>query len=342
MARFLCMLALILTLAIPAQARLMGPDSIADLVERVSPAVVNLDTVSRQKNPLSELDPFFHRFFSNEIPRLPRYFEQRGVGSGFLISSDGLIVTNYHVIKGAGKIKVTLPSGTTYEGKVIGRDSPSDIALVKIEAGGLPTLSFADPAKIRVGDWVVAIGSPLGLKTTVTAGIVSALNRDVQIKEGVAFIQTDAPINPGNSGGPLLNMDGEVIGMNTMIAANAQGIGFSIPVSTIKEVIGNLQANGKIERPWLGVTLGATPVGSDNGILVRDVAHDGPAEKAGLSGGDLILEVDGKKPEDPRSLLRYVASRKVGATIHLLVSRSGQKKQLYVRLEAIPETMGGE
>ncbi len=325
-----------LLLSLPAGAApvMLGPNTIADLVEKVSPAVVNLDTVAKSRNPLSELDPFFHRFFSSELPRLPRFFEQHGVGSGFLISADGLIITNHHVVRDAGSIKVTLTDGRQFEGKVIGRDPLSDIALLKIQAERLTTVKFADPRAIRVGEWVVAIGSPLGLKTSVTAGIISALNRDVQAKGGVSFIQTDAPINPGNSGGPLLNLEGDVVGMNTMVASNAQGIGFSIPVATIQEVVASLRTAGKIERPWLGVTF-AYP--AFEGVLIREVLRRGPAEKAGLLGGDRVLEADDRKMQDAGDLIRYIASRKVGAFLRLLISREGHKIVVSVPLEAMPE-----
>ncbi len=329
--------------AAPLSAAL-GPSTIADLVERVAPAVVNIDTVTRQKNPMAEMDPFFHRFFGDGLKRLPQYFEQKGVGSGFLIDPTGLIVTNHHVTSGATTIRVTLNDGRKFDGKVIGKDPGSDLALVKIEGKKLPTLPFAHPKKVRVGEWVVAIGSPLGLSTTVTAGIVSALNRDVAINERVSFIQTDAPINPGNSGGPLLNLQGEVIGVNTAIAARAQGIGFAIPVETVQWVAGELKAKGQVERPWLGVVITELTAErakqlfrkTEAGVMVRDVTDGSPAAKAGLLEGDIILQVNGKAVTQPSQVIHSLANHHVGDKLRLTVSREGQRKEFTLTLTAMP------
>ncbi|MBO9541846.1 trypsin-like peptidase domain-containing protein [bacterium] len=325
-------------------AAAFGPDTIADLAEKAAPAVVNIDTVRRQKNPMAQVDPFFHRFFGTDLSRLPQYFEQKGVGSGFVIDASGLVLTNHHVTQGASTIKVTLSDGRSFDGKVIGKDPGSDLALVKIEAKGLSVLKLADAPRVRVGEWVVAIGSPLGLSTTVTAGIVSALNRDVAINDRVSFIQTDAPINPGNSGGPLLNLEGRVIGVNTAIAAKAQGIGFAIPVETVKFVVSELREKGKVERPWLGVAIAElTPERAaqlfrktDPGVLVRDVAEGSPAATAGILEGDVIVSVDGKPVSEPSHVTHMVANHRVGDKIKLLVSREGQRKELVVTLKAVP------
>lgn len=344
-------LALLGCLAAPAEGatldRPFGTETIANLAERAALAVVNIDTVARAKNPMAEMDPFFHQFFGNDLRRLPRYFEQKGVGSGFILDPSGLIVTNNHVTRGAQTIQVTLSDGRRLAGKVIGSDPESDLALVKVEGKNLPTLPLADPKRTRVGQWVVAIGSPLGLSTTVTAGIVSALNRDVAINERVAFIQTDAPINPGNSGGPLLNLDGQVIGVNTAIAAHAQGIGFAIPVETIQSVVQELRTKGKVEHAWLGVVITELSPErakqlfrpTDPGVLVRDVADGGPASKAGLMNGDVILQVEGKAVTDPNQVIRAVAPMHVGDRLRLLVSREGQRKVLTVTLQAMPEKL---
>ncbi|HEY9855149.1 MAG TPA: trypsin-like peptidase domain-containing protein [Stenomitos sp.] len=340
-------LALTLPFASTAQAAplaTLGPNTIADLVERVAPAVVNIDTVTRQKNPMAEMDPFFHRFFGDGLKRLPQYFEQKGVGSGFLIDPSGLIVTNNHVTNGATTIRVTLSDGRKFDGKVIGKDAGSDLALVKIPGKQLPTLAFANPKKVRVGDWVVAIGSPLGLSTTVTAGIVSAMNRDVAINERVAFIQTDAPINPGNSGGPLLNLHGEVIGVNTAIAARAQGIGFAIPTETVQWVANELRRKGQVERPWLGVVITELTADrakqlykkADTGVMVRDVADGSPAAKAGLLEGDVILQIDGKDVSEPAQVIHGLANRHVGDKLRLVVNRDGQRKEFTLTLTAMP------
>ncbi|MNK67324.1 putative serine protease HtrA [compost metagenome] len=309
----------------------MGPTTIADLVERAAPAVVNLDTVKRQRNPMRDLEPFLHGYLGAGRG-MPPYFEQRGVGSGFVIDSSGLIVTNNHVTKGVTAITVTFPDGRNFQGKVIGQDPGTDLALVKVEAKGLPTLKFADPRAVRVGEWVVAIGSPLGLSTTVTAGIVSALKRSVAISERVEFLQTDAPINPGNSGGPLLNLKGEVIGINTAIAARAQGIGFAIPVETARFVVSELREKGKVERPWMGLYIQVEA----SGLKVREVSPGGPAFRAGIQPGDVILELEGKKVSEAVDVTRALGDRRVGESVRVSVSRQGRRQQLILVLGAMP------
>jgi S1-C subfamily serine protease len=310
----------------------LGPDTIADLVAKAAPAVVNLDTVKRRSNPMRDLDPFFHGFLAPDRRGMPRYFEQKGVGSGFVIDPKGLIVTNHHVTRDVAEITVTFPDGRSFQGKVIGQDAGTDLALVKVEAEGLPTLRFADPRAVRVGEWVVAIGSPLGLSTTVTAGIVSALKRSVAISERVEFLQTDAPINPGNSGGPLLNLNGEVVGINTAIAAKAQGIGFAIPVETARFVVSELREKGKVERPWMGLFI---EVGA-SGLRVSEVSPDGPAFRAGVRAGDLILELEGKKVSAAADLSRALGDRRVGDRVRLALSRQGRRQQLILILGVMP------
>lgn len=337
------------TLTLPALgAPVLGPSTIADLVEKASPAVVNIDTVVRQRNPLSDVDPFFHSFFGSELPELPRYFEQKGVGSGFLIDSDGLIVTNYHVVKGANVIRVTLTDGRKFDGKIIGHDAPTDIALVRISASGLATLPLGDFSGVRVGDWAIAIGSPLGFKTTVTAGIISALNRDIRQNKGVAFIQTDAPINPGNSGGPLLNLKGEVVGVNTMIAAKAQGIGFAIPSNTLREVARELKVSGRILHPWIGLVLvtlsneKAKQNETEPGVLIRNVIKNSPAAKAGLKTGDIVLQADSRPVREAEELIRQISQGKIGHKIKLLVLRQGERRSFSVQLDNLPDDLPTE
>lgn len=328
------------------------PEIIADLVEKVGPAVVNIDTVSRQRNPFYEYhspfffqDPFFGPFGGMGIPNPQnRYFVRKGVGSGFILESDGLIVTNNHVVAGATELKVTLPDGTKHKGKVVGKDPGTDLALVKIDAKNLPTLPLADPATIRVGEMVVAIGSPLGLQHTVTSGILSAMNRDVSVNPRVNFLQTDAAINPGNSGGPLLNLKGEVIGVNTAVAREGQGIGFAIPVSTITDVVPQLKTKGTVERPWLGVGVADLPEERDkmffpaeSGALIKEVTKGSPAEKIGLQPGDILHEVDGKPVRNAAELIWAIARHKKGDTVKLLVSREGQKKTLTAVLDKMPD-----
>ncbi|MFP5503020.1 MAG: S1C family serine protease [Candidatus Sericytochromatia bacterium] len=322
-------------------------DGIADLVDQVKHAVVNIDTVSHRRAPLSQTD-IFRYYFGDEAPQ-PREEEQKGVGSGFILESDGLIVTNHHVVRGADKLMVTLPSGKKYEGKIVGADPATDLALVKIEAKNLPTLKLATPESLRVGQYVVAVGSPLGLSQTVTAGILSAIDRDIDLNARVGFLQTDAPINPGNSGGPLLNLRGEVVGVNTAIAARGQGIGFAIPVSTLNQIIPQLEANGKVERAWLGVGISDLPEDksqmfypTEHGVLVGRVEKNGPADKAGLQRGDVVLTLNGKKLHSASELIKEVAKLKVGEAAELRVSRSGQEKTFKVPLGKMPSQPEGE
>lgn len=318
-----------------------GTSLIADLVERAAPAVVNIDTVTKERRQV--IDPF-EDFFGGRSPFGTQEFVQKGVGSGFIVDPSGVIVTNNHVVKGATELTVTLNDGRKFAGRVVGRDPSTDVAVVSIAAKNLPTLALGESRTLRVGEWVVAIGSPLGLSKTVTAGIVSALNRDVQINERVSFIQTDAAINPGNSGGPLIDMRGRVIGINTAIAAQAQGIGFAIPADTVRNIVEQLRAKGKVERAWIGVSIGElTPeraqqmfYKSEPGVIVRQVIPQGPAARAGIMEGDVLLEVDGHKLEKPADLIRYLADRRVGDAVTLMVSREGQHKAIKLGLAAMP------
>ncbi|MNR81987.1 putative serine protease HtrA [compost metagenome] len=322
---------------------------IADLVEKVGPAVVNIDTVSRRTVVQQPMHPFFgfDPFFGDPRASRPqtRTYEQKGVGSGFIIDSKGLVVTNDHVVSKANELTVTLPDGRKFKGKVIGRDAASDLALVKIDGKDLPSLKLAHPDSIRVGQWVVAIGSPLGLKYSVTAGILSAVNRD-GIKNRVGFLQTDAPINPGNSGGPLMNLQGEVIGVNTAIIQHAQGIGFAVPVDTVSRVVPQLEAKGRVERAWIGVGLADLPddrsrmfYPAEYGALIGRVEPKSPADKAGLVEGDVILALDGQKIEDSSSLMRAVSAMNIGEKAKLTVNRRGQTKELTLTLGKMPEQL---
>jgi S1-C subfamily serine protease len=311
---------------------MVGSNTIADLVEKADPAVVNIDTVAR-----AERDPFFEQF--EDSPGGPGGEEERGVGSGFIVDPTGLIVTNNHVVRGATDIKVTTAGGQTYRGKVIGADPSNDLALVRVNAKGLPFLKFAAATgKVRVGDWVVAIGSPLGLSHTVSVGIISAMNRGISLNERVNFIQTDAAINPGNSGGPLLNMQGEVVGVNTAIAARGQGIGFAIPTWTAQNVIGQLKATGHVERTWLGVSIrGLNRDGG--GVMVVGVAQGGPAAQAGLRPGDVIVAIDQRPVKTDRDLLTYLNDKRSGTQVQLTVEREGKRSGLGVTLQAAPQQM---
>jgi serine protease Do len=323
---------------------LMVPATFSDLAEKVRPGVVNIQVVKKVTNiglnphnfrgfPFGGSDPFEDFFGSFSQGNPPRGFEQKGIGSGFVISRNGYILTNNHVVEEADQIKVKLSNGNEYKGKVVGRDPKTDLALLKIEgASDLHPLNLGNSEDLKVGNWVVAVGSPFGLEQTVTAGIVSAKGRVIGSGPYDNFIQTDASINPGNSGGPLINMRGEVIGINTAIVAQGQGIGFAIPVNMAKEIAGQLQDKGHVTRGWLGVTIQeVTPelaksfgLKEKKGALVAQVSPGSPAEKAGIEQGDIILEFDGKKLSEANDLPRMVASTPVGKSIDLKLSREGK------------------
>jgi serine protease Do len=323
---------------------IMVPANFSELAEKVRPGVVNIQVVKKIKNigmssrnfpgfPFGDKEPFGDFFgpFSQGSP--PRGFEQQGIGSGFVISRNGYILTNNHVVEGADQIKVKLSNGQEYRGKVVGRDPKTDLALLRIEgAPDLHPLTLGNSEDLKVGNWVVAVGSPFGLEQTVTAGIVSAKGRVIGSGPYDNFIQTDASINPGNSGGPLINLRGEVVGINTAIVAQGQGIGFAIPVNMAKEVAGQLETKGHVTRGWLGVSIQeVTPdlaksfgLKENKGALVAQVNPGSPAEKAGIEQGDIILEFDGKKITEANDLPRIVASTPVGKSVDLKLSREGK------------------
>lgn len=330
-----------------------NPDIVADIVERVSPAVVNIDTlrITVFRSPLAPFfsDPFFRRFFGN-IPEFERQVPQRGIGTGFVFRSDGYILTNEHVIRGANEIKVTFIDGKEYQGKVVGADPLTDIAVVKIDADNLPTIPLGDSDKARVGEFVIAIGNPYGLSHTVTVGVLSAKGRPISAgdsgREYENFLQTDAAINPGNSGGPLLNLRGEVIGINTAILPYAQGIGFAIPINMAKSILDQLITTGRVVRAWLGVYIqDLTPEMAEKfglpeakGALVADISKGSPAEKAGLRRGDIILKVDGKEIPTVSDLQREIRSRRPGDRVRLEVWRDGGRIILEATLGELKES----
>lgn len=311
----------------------LGPMNIADMVERVSPAVVNIETsvVVKSGRDLYFNDPFFRQFFGDATPR--QNIEQ-GIGSGFIISKDGYILTNQHVIEGASSIQVNIGDSKKYPAQVIGQDHELDLAVLKINAPrDLAVLSLGDSSKIRPGEWVVAIGNPYGLDHTVTAGVISALGRPVQIENRAYknLIQTDAAINPGNSGGPLLNTNGQVIGINTAVNASAQGIGFAISVNTAKEVIDDLINKGKVVRPYMGVWLedmdekAAAYLNAPNyGAIVAKVINGSPAERAGIQSNDVIIGLDGKKIKSSDELQVFLKGKRVGDSISVELVRNGK------------------
>jgi serine protease Do len=348
--RILCVLfaALLPLAASPAAQARPAPDSFADLAGQLLPTVVNISTTQTLKAqkpqlslpdvpPGSPLQDLFKDFLQNNRG-LPRHVTS--LGSGFIIDPSGLIVTNNHVIEGADQITVTLNDGTALPAKLIGRDDKTDLALLRVKPSKpLPAAKFGNSDKARVGDWVMAIGNPFGLGSTVTAGIVSARNRDINAGPYDDFIQTDAPINRGNSGGPLFDMDGTVIGVNSAIfspTGGSVGIGFSIPANLAKDVIGQLRQFGTTHRGWIGVRIQqvtddmAQGLGLPNaaGALVADVTAGGPAAKAGIRNGDVIVAFDGKPVSDNRSLPRLVADTNAGKLVNVEVVRGGKKQML--------------
>ena len=333
-----------------ADVRAVGrlPDFVV-LSKKMKPLVVNISTtqVSEARgphefgNPFGEDDPFnefWRRFFGGPNPRGPQ--RQRSLGSGFIVDSDGSILTNNHVVENAQKIMVRLADDQEYEAKVIGRDPKTDIAVIKIEAKkALPAASFGDSDRLEVGEWVVAIGNPFGLDSTVTSGIVSAKGRHIGQGPYDNFIQTDASINPGNSGGPLINLRGEVIGINTAIFSRTGGnigIGFAIPINLVKELLPQLRGKGKVTRGYLGVLIQkvtpeiAESLGMDRarGALVANVSKDGPAEKAGVKVGDVIVEFDGAEVRDSSDLPIIVARTPVDKKVRMKVLRDKRELTL--------------
>lgn len=331
--------------ASPAGKMTGTPVSFADLVDKLRPTVVNISTTTIIKNqrgypfgnnmPSPKFfggDDFFKRYFG-DLPK--KEFKQQSLGSGFIISSDGYIFTNNHVVEKANKIRVKLSTGKEYDAEVKGKDPTTDIALIKINPeNSLPVITFGDSEKLRTGDWVFAIGNPFGLEHTVTAGIVSAKGRVIGSGPYDNFIQTDASINPGNSGGPLFNIEGEVIGINTAIVAQGHGIGFAIPINTANGMLKDLMTKGKVTRGWLGISIqditddiaDNMKLNSRKGVLVGTVFKDDPADRAGIKTGDIIIAIAGKNIQDTHELLRIVAALKVGEKVPVKVLRDRQEK----------------
>jgi serine protease Do len=335
------------------------PQSFADLAEKVKPAVVNISTTSTitiPGNPFRHFfgpdqgdqnDPFgdFFKHFNGQTP--DRKMKQQSLGSGFIINRDGYIITNNHVVNNADEIKVKLSDGREFKAKVIGRDSKTDLALIKISSAveNLPVLALGDSEKMRVGDWVIAVGNPFGLEETVTQGIISATGRAIGSGPYDNFLQTDAPINPGNSGGPLVNLKGEVIGINSAIITGGQGIGFAIPSSLAKTITTQLKEKGKVVRGWIGVTIQTvTPelaqsfgMKEAKGALVGDVVKGGPAEKAGIRTGDVIVSFDEKNVKSSSDLPRLVAETAVGKSVPITVIREAKEVHVAVKVEELTE-----
>ena len=324
-----------------------APESFADLAERLLPTVVNIATTQVVENRRGEeFEEFFKEFFERRGGEPPPQRKRRAssLGSGFIIDSSGYIVTNYHVIKDADEITVRLQDDTLLEAELIGGDEKMDLALLKVESDTpLPATTWGSSAKTRIGDWVIAIGNPFGLGGTVTAGIISARQRDINSGPYDDFIQTDAAINRGNSGGPMFNLDGEVVGVNTAIfspSGGSIGIGFAIPSDRAKKIVLQLREFGEVRRGWLGVRIQTVTeelaeglrLGKPRGALVASVTEDGPAEKGGILGGDVILEFDGREVSEMRKLPLMVAETPIGQEVEVVVWRKGEEKTVKIQL----------
>ncbi len=343
-------LAMSLMISVPAQGREL-PD-FTELVEKQGPAVVNISTtqIIRQAQGIPgipEGDPFFE-FFRRFAPQVPREKESQSLGSGFLISEDGYLLTNAHVVDRADKITVRLTDKREFKAKVIGADKRTDVALLKIEATGLPTVKLGEPDRLKVGEWVVAIGSPFGFDSSVTAGIVSAKGRSLPQDNFVPFIQTDVAINPGNSGGPLFNMNGEVVGINSQIytrSGGSMGLSFAIPIDVAMQVSDQLRSTGKVTRGRIGVMIQELTrelaesfgLSKPEGALISSVEKDGPADKAGIEASDVILRFDGKVVVSSADLPRIVAATKPGSKAVVELWRKGAVKQVSVVVAEMPE-----
>jgi len=342
--------------AAPVKAPLVtGLPDFTDLIEAVGPAVVNIRTTEKLKQGQGaggdeEMQEFLRHFFGNQVPRpaprnrrgVPQDEEvQRGVGSGFIISNDGYVLTNAHVVAGADEVLVTLTDRREFKARVLGADTRTDVALLKVEAANLPRLAMGDSGKIRVGEWVIAIGSPFNLDNTVTAGIISAKSRDTG--DYLPLIQSDVAVNPGNSGGPLINMRGEVIGINSQIATLSggyNGISFAVPIDEVMRVADQLKKSGKVTRGRLGVEIGEVSkevaeslgLGKARGVEVARVEAGGPAEKGGIKVGDIILKFNGALIERTGDLPRLVGSTPVGSRAVVTVWRKGAQQDIAVSI----------
>lgn len=328
------------------------PTSFAGVVKQVYPAVVNINTTTTVKAPEypipfpspfgSPFDDFFDRFFG----RMPREFKQRSLGSGVVISDDGFIITNNHVVEKADQVRVSMLGGQTFDAQVIGKDKSTDIALIRIKADKpLPFAKLGNSDALEIGEWVLAMGNPVGLDHTVTAGIISAKSRSLGLGGLEDFLQTDASINPGNSGGPLVNLQGQVVGINTAILANAQGIGFAIPINIVRTFLPQLKTKGHIVRGWLGVSIqeitpeirDAMGLGDIQGALVADVVKGSPADQAGIQRGDIITEFKGKPIDRYSRLPLIVSSTPPGTVTSMKIVRNGKVHTMQVRVGTFPD-----
>ncbi|MGH8730404.1 MAG: DegQ family serine endoprotease [Burkholderiales bacterium] len=342
---------LLLFVPLAGVAQVQGLPDFTELVEKQGPAVVNVSTTSAARSgpqsPVPEDDPFYD-FFRRFGPPQPRDYEARSLGSGFIISADGYILTNAHVVEAAEDINVKLNDKREFKAKVIGSDKRTDVAVIKIEASGLPAVRIGDPERLKVGEWVLAIGSPFGFENTVTAGIVSAKGRSLPQENYVPFIQTDVAINPGNSGGPLFNLKGEVVGMNSQIYSRTggfMGLSFAIPIDVAMDITHQLRTAGRVSRGRIGVVIQevtkelAESFGLPKaaGALVNSVEKGGPADKAGLEPSDVILKFDGKTVNSTSDLPRIVAQTRPGSKATMQIWRKGAARDVTVTVGEMPE-----
>lgn len=342
----------------PLERRPEDTNFVTTVVDEMSPAVVrvNVKRVVETNVPDVFNNPFFERFFGDSIPIPPQQRVQQGLGSGFIVSSDGQILTNAHVVNKADEVVVALKDGRTYDGTVVGEDPLTDIAVIQIDAEDLPTVPLGDSDTVKPGQWAIAIGNPLGLNETVTVGVISATGRPSSAigvsDKRVEFIQTDAAINPGNSGGPLLNARGEVIAINTAIIGQAEGLGFAVPINTAKRVAKEIMETGEVQYPYIGIRMVTlTPeikqrleqlpqqnldISADSGVLIVETVDGSPARQAGLQPGDIIREMNGEAVETSEAVQRLVEQQNVGDRVTLLVERNGQTQEVTVQLERLP------
>jgi Do/DeqQ family serine protease len=336
---------------------------VTQVVRQVGPAVVRIDALRTVATQVPQIyrDPFFRQFFGDRIPDIPETQVQRGTGSGFIFDAKGRIITNAHVVDGADRVRVTLKDGRSFDGEVLGADPLTDLAVIQINAKNLPVVALGNSDRLEAGEWAIAIGNPLGLDNTVTTGIISGTGRS-SAQVGVAdrrvdFIQTDAAINPGNSGGPLLNERGQVIGINTAIIQNAQGLGFAIPINQAQKIASELIAKGRVDHGYVGIQMAplSTEVkerlkasselnltGKEKGVLIVRVMGNSPAARAGLQPGDIIEAVNGKAITTPDAVQQAVENSGVGSNLPLTIRRNGKTTNLNVQIASLPVQMSRE